>query len=271
LQTLLFAHSAALAPRAAPGRSILRTLLLRRKTSEREQEVRSSLGLTHAGKPGKLATLRTYIAEHYKSLLVALILATCAMTYIYYYNRFTAMEQQVQSLRSQVEGGLQMRQNVIASLAVAVSRFLSHEKGVFLSAVKARENSLAVSRDTEKLAESLKAISGKSVSPGDLSRFLALAENYPGLVSSESYQLLIRQIADVESEIYKKRIEYSETVCRYDTAVSTFPGNAVAATLGFRVASYFEWEKKPEWALAVDPEQDEPPLTMRSGETESKK
>jgi LemA protein len=250
---------------------MLRTLLLRRKTSKREHEVRRSLGLSEAPKQGTLQALRKYVAEHYKSILVALTLATCALTYIYYYNKFTAMEQQVQSLRSQVEGGLQMRQNVIASLAVAVSRFLSHEKGVFLSAVKARESSLGAPKGAEELLESLKDISGKDVSPSDLSRFMAVAENYPGLVSSGSYQLLISQIADVENQVYKKRIEYNETVARYNTGVSTFPGNAVAATLGFRVEPYFGWDKKAEWALTVDPKQEEPPLTMQSEGVDPKK
>ena len=248
----------------------MRTLLYRQKTSKREQEVRRNLGLGQVRKQGKLGALRKYVSEHYKSILAALILAAVAITYVCYYNKFTAMKQQVQSLRSQVEGGLQMRQNVIASLAVAVSRFLSHEKGVFLSAVKARESSLDVSKGAEKLLQSLKDISGKDVSPSDLSRFMAVAENYPGLVSSGSYQLLISQIADVENQIYKKRIEYNETVARYNTGVSTFPGNTVAATMGFRVEPYFEWHNKAEWALTVDPEQDEPPLRMESEEGDSK-
>ena len=271
MRTLLFGHRTAPATRAARTRSVLRSLLSRHKTSKREQEVRRSLDLGQVRKQRKLRAVRRYVAEHYKSILAALILASLAITYVYYYNKFTAMEQQVQSLRSQVEGGLQMRQNVIASLAVAVSRFLSHEKGVFLSAVKARESSLDVSKGAEKLLQSLKDISGKDVSPSDLSRFMAVAENYPGLVSSGSYQLLISQIADVENQIYRKRIEYNETVARYNTAVSTFPGNTVATTTGFRVERYFEWAKKAEWALTVDPEQDEPPLRMESGKVDPKK
>ena len=269
MRTLAFGHRTAPGPRAARTRSILRTLLFRPKTSKREREVRRSLGLGQVSKQRKLGALRKYVSEHYKSILAALILASLAITYVYYYNKFTAMQQQVQSLRSQVEGGLQMRENVVASLAVAVSRFLSHEKGVFLSAVKARESSLDVSKGADKLLQSLRDISGKDVSPSALSRLMAVAENYPGLVSSASYQLLISQIADVENQIYKKRVEYNETVVPYNTEVSTFPGNAVAATLGFRVEPYFEWDKKAEWALTVDPEQDGPPLKMESADAGS--
>jgi len=242
----------------------LRTLIFRQKTSKRERDVRRNLGLDQVLKQRKFEALRKYVFEHYKSLLTALILASVALTYAYYYNKFTMLEQKVQSLRSQVEGGLQMRENVIGSLAVAVSRFLNHEKGVFLSAVKARESSLDISKGADELLQSLKDISGKDVSPSDLSRLMAVAENYPGLVSSASYQLLISQIAEVENQIYKKRIEYNETVAPYNIAVSTFPGNAVAATMGFRVAPYFEWDKKAEWALTVDPKQDGPALRVES-------
>ena len=181
------------------------------------------------------------------------------------------MKQQVNNLRSQIESGLQMRQNIVPALTVAVSQFLSHEKGVFLSAVKARENSLSMPKDMEKLVQSLKEISGKDFSPDALSRFMAVAENYPRLVSSESYQLLIAQIVDVENQIYNKRIEYNDAVNLYNTRLSTFPGNAAGWIMFFRLEPYFEWDKKPEWVFAADLEPGEPTLGMKSGKSDPKK
>ena len=255
--------------------------------TKRKEELRNILDPEHVhkrdpagrGPKGRFYALRRYVAEHNRVLLAALLVAVCLITQIYYYNRLTAMKQQVNNLRSQIESGLQMRQNIVPALTVAVSQFLSHEKGVFLSAVKARENSLSMPKDMEKLVQSLKEISGRDFSPNALSRFMAVAENYPRLVSSESYQLLIAQIVDVENQIYNKRIEYNDAVNLYNTRLSTFPGNAAGWIMFFRLEPYFEWDKKPEWVFAGTPpggnpadlEPGEPPLRMKSEKSDLKK
>ena len=185
------------------------------------------------------------------------------MLQIYYFNALIVAKQQVENLRAQIEGAIQMRENIIPGLTMAVDRFIGHERGVFLSAIKAREDSLSGPKDTEDLVQALEEIKGSDFSPSDLSRFMAVAENYPTLVSSQSYQLLIDQIGDVENKIYEKRIEYNDAVNVYNTQLSTVPANLVGAIMRFRLEPYFEWDREPEWVFAGS-EAGGPSLRMES-------
>lgn len=239
--------------------------------TKRKEQVRNILGSEQFQKKGRFSVLGQFIAEHFKIILAAVVVVACVSLHIYYFNKLTTMEQQVTNLRSQIESGLQMRRNIVPALTLVVHQFINHEKDVFLSAVEAREKSLNGSKEMEKLIQELKGLTGDDISSSALSRFMAVAENYPQLVSSQSYQLLISQIADVENQIYKKRIEYNEAVNVYNTRLSTFPANMVGKVLRFRLQPYFSWENEPEWIFEANPQSREPPLRMKSEKPSLKK
>jgi len=232
--------------------------------TKRKEQVRNILGSEQFQKKGRFYILGQFITEHLKIILTVMVVAACVFTHIYYFNRLTTMEQQVTNLRSQIESGLQMRRNIVPALTLVVHQFINHEKDVFLSAVEAREKSLNGSEEMEKLIQGLKGLTGDDISSKALSRFMAVAENYPQLVSSQSFQLLISQIADVENQIYKKRIEYNDAVNVYNTRLSTFPVNIVGRVMRFRLQLYFRWENKPEWVFEADPQLSQSPLKMES-------
>lgn len=241
--------------------------------TRRKRELRALLEPEQVRRRGRLQLLRTvraYILKHYKAILAVLVVGACAYTHIYYFNRLTGMRQQVSNLRGQVGGGLQMRQNIIPGLTVALNRFIEYEKGVMLTAVKARKEALSMSKDLEKLGEFVQELSGKDLSPESLSRFVAVAENYPQLASTQAYKLFIAQIGEVENQIYEKRIEYNEAVNEYNTQLSRFPANVVGRILGFGLEPYFTWDKGPEWVFVADPKSGEPPLRMQSEKNDLK-
>ena len=242
----------------------------RNSEANRKEKLQRILGSEQPDRKGGARAVRRLVVQCLRILLVALIIALVVITaYVYYYNVLTAMDQQVNSLRAQIESGLQMRQNIVPSLTVAVNRFMTYEKGVFMAAVDSRENALSVPKDVDKLIESLKKISGRNVPPSDLSRFMAVAENYPQLVSIESYKLLIAQIADVENQVYNKRVEYNDVVRRYNTRLSTFPANLAGKVMGFGLEPYFAWDREPEWAFSAGPEWGEPSsFRMESDESD---
>ena len=193
-----------------------------------------------------------FVAAHYRAILAVVAVVSSVILNIYYFNHLTFQEQNVSNSRAQIESALQMRRNLLPALTVVVHQFISHEKNVFLSAVEARGKTSYGSGagDLGQLAETLKGLTGSS--PGALSRFMAEAENYPRLVSSESYQLLITRIANVENQIYEKRNEYNDAVNRYDTYLSTFPANIIGRIMGFRLQPYFEWNNEPEWVFEAE-------------------
>jgi len=240
------------------------------KQTKRRDELRDLLeqGIDH--KKGRFSAIRRFIAEHFKVILITSIVTISLLTNIYYFNTLTIMKQQVINMRAQIESALQMRQNLVPALTMVVYQFINHEKNVFLSAVEARENSLAVSEDLDKLIQGLKGLTGVDFSSKDLTRFMAVAENYPRLVSSQSYQLLISQVAEVENQIYQKRIEYNDAVNIYNTRLSVFPVNISGWAMRFRLQPYFEWGKGPEWVFVASSEEGELPVSMKSEIREQK-
>jgi LemA protein len=220
--------------------------------AKRQEKVRVLLGSEHFRTKRWLHLLSQFIAEHFMAILITIATVTFIYSSIYYYNQLTIMKQQVGNMQAQIEAGLQMRRNVVSSLTATVNRFISHEGEVFTSAMEMRKDSMSASSDLKKLVESVKDLPQQQLSPGSLSRLMAVAENYPQLVSSQPYNVLVTKIADVETQIYEKRVEYNNAVNTYNTRLSTFPVNIIGKMLRFRLQPYFKWNNEPEWVFGED-------------------
>jgi LemA protein len=225
-----------------------------RKSAEekRQEKVRVLLGSEHFRRKRWLHLFSRFIAEHYKVISITLVVAVCAYTHIYYYNRLIGMEQQIGNLEAQIEAGLQMRHNVMANLTAAVNQYITHEQGIFSSAMESRKDAMSISSDLKKLIESAKEFSGSNFSAAGLTKLMAVAENYPQLVSSQPYNELVKQIGNVETQVYDKRVEYNDAVNVYNTCLSTFPVNIVGKILRFRIQPYFTWNERAEWVFDED-------------------
>lgn len=222
----------------------------RKSASEKRQEkVRVVLGSENFQKKKWLHVLRCFIVAHYLSITITVLTIAFVYTHIYYYNRFITMEQQIGNIRAQIEASLQMRQNIVVGLTTSVNRFIAHEQGIFSSAIETRKDSMTVSNDLKELIEGAKEFSPNQFNPAGLSRFMAVAENYPQLVSSQPYKILVERIGNVEGQIYEKRIEYNNAVNVYNTRLSLFPVNIVGKILRFHIKPYFSWDNNPEWVF----------------------
>ena len=214
---------------------------------KRQEKVRVVLGAENFQKKKWFHVLCRFIVTHYLSISITTLVVACVYTHIYYYNRLIKMEQQIGNLRADVGAGLQMRQNIVSGLTATVNRFISHEQGIFTSAMQTRKDSMGISNDLKKLIESAKELSPDKFSLAGLTKLMAVAENYPQLVSSQPYKVLVEKIGQVENQIYDKRIEYNNAVNVYNTRLSTFPVNIVGRVLRFGIQPYFSWEEKAEW------------------------
>jgi len=180
-----------------------------------------------------------------KFLVWLVILAVLAVIghVIYYYNRLTTFKYDVVNAGAKVESAIQYRANLVPVLIKTVASFVDHEDNVFFRAVDARERSLTmpgqVSEELEKAAEGpMEEI---------LARIMAIAEQYPDLKVSESFQLFMKQVTEAEAKILKQRIEYNDKANIYTTAMSMFPGNLYAALFNFPCYEYFKGIHKSEW------------------------
>ena len=223
--------------------------------TKRQEKIRVVLGSEHFEKKNWLHLIRQFLVDYYLSISITVVTVAVVYAHIYYYNKLIVMEQQISNLRGQVGAGLQMRQNILSGLAATVNRFITYEQGIFTSAMETRKDSMAVSNDLKKLIDNTKELSGSQISPAGLSKLMAVAENYPQLVSSQPYRVLIERVGNVESQIYDKRVEYNNAVNVYNRCLSLFPVNMFGRVLRFHLLPYFSWDNEPEWVFEKETQQ----------------
>jgi LemA protein len=224
--------------------------------------------------------LRRYFSRQVRKLRFlykALIIVSCvvflaiAAHVIYYFNHLTALECQVLTAQGKVGSAVQYRANLIPVLVKSVSSFVQHEGSVFYRTVDARERELRMIPPTPEgtpgtpppVPLDVKLPEGQGSFQEALQRIMAVAEQYPALVTSEVFQLFMKQVTEAEASIRDARVQYNDRVNAYSTAAMMFPGNIYAACFGFRDFPYFEQVSESEWAKVELPSP--PPAGTASG------
>ena len=71
-----------------------------------------------------------------------------------------------------------------------------------------------------------------------LSRLIAVAEQYPDLKASTTYQETMQSIKSYEENVRLSRMTFNDTVTKYNNQVRMFPGSIVASILKFPQREY---------------------------------
>ena len=170
-----------------------------------------------------------------KIAMTALFLALVSAT-VFYYNYFTVEYYKTQLEKTHIEAELQRRNDLIPNLVKAVSDYMAFENKIFQHAA-----------DVRSALNSLKSIPEESPTQlslrNSLSRFQAVAENYPDLKASATYQNLMKELSDTETRIANARIRYNMVTNFYNSRLRMFPGIIFGYVMGFSPEKTFESEK----------------------------
>ena len=71
---------------------------------------------------------------------------------------------------------------------------------------------------------------------------IAVAESFPELKASASFNDLMKNLTDTENQIQFARRYYNGAVNNLNTRIATVPDLVVARLFGFAPAEYFEFE-----------------------------
>lgn len=178
-----------------------------------------------------------------KTAAVAFVLALMS-AFVYYYNFLTIERFKVHLEKAQIEAELQRRNDLIPNLVKAVSDYMSFENQVFQHAA-----------DVRSALGSLKSIpnmspSALSIQPS-LSKFQAVAENYPDLKASGTYQNLMKELSNTETRIAEARIKYNAAANFYNSRLRMVPGGLFGFILGFGREKTFEADDAARTVPAV--------------------
>ncbi|HVT87932.1 MAG TPA: LemA family protein [Tepidisphaeraceae bacterium] len=165
---------------------------------------------------------------------IAVIAAIVVILLVAGFNRLVRLRQNVRESWSAIDTELKRRYDLIPNLVEAVKGYASHEKSTLEEVVAAR-NSAAANEGSP-----LKQVGTENNLTQSIGRLFAIAESYPQLKASESFQQLQSQLADTETRISQARRFYNANVREMNTAVMTFPSSLLSRMFGFGMEEYFE-------------------------------
>ena len=164
-------------------------------------------------------------------LLVVVIIA--ALWVVAAYNRFIRMVMRSKEAWADIDVQLKRRYDLIPNLVETVKGYAAHEKGVFENVTAARARAM----DAGGVAAKGQA---ENLLSGALKSLFAVAEAYPDLKANQNFLELQRELEDTENKIQAARRFYNANVRDLNTALQSFPGNAIAEWFRFEPREFFE-------------------------------
>lgn len=182
-------------------------------------------------------------------LVVGVLLLWLAVSY----NGLVSSSQKVESSFGNVQSQYQRRADLIPNLVNTVKGAADFEQETLTEVVEARAKATQITIDPskatpEQLQEYQNAQGELSTALGKL---LAIAEAYPQLTATASFQQLQDQLEGTENRIQVARSDYNTDLKTYNTKVKRFPTVVVAGVFGFDQKPYFEAAPGAENAPAV--------------------
>jgi LemA protein len=152
---------------------------------------------------------------------------------IWRYNNLVSLKNQVANAWKQIDVQLKRRHDLIPNLISSVKGEMQFEQDTLEKVIAAR-NAAAGARGVADTAEKEGQLSQT------LSRFFALAENYPNLKSNESVRALMEELTSTENKIGFARQFYNDLATRFNTAQQIFPDSFIAQTFRFQPVELYE-------------------------------
>jgi LemA protein len=162
------------------------------------------------------------------------------------YNGLVRGDQGVKTAWSNVETNYQRRTDLYSSVVKTIQGSANFEKSTLTAVIAARASATQVKVDINDPATLQKYQAAQGQLQSAFGRLMAVAEAYPNLKTTQSFQDFQTQIEGTENRINVARRDYNEQVNGYNLSVKTFPNNIFAGIFGFKEKGYYEAEKGAE-------------------------
>lgn len=153
------------------------------------------------------------------------------------YNSLVSLRVKFKGAWSDIEVFLKKRHELIPNLVNVAKGYAKHEKETLEQVIQARNQAVSANSTSEQLKS-------ESLISGMIPRIFALAEQYPDLKASESFQDISKNLSQIEAEISNARRYYNAVVRDYNTKQQVFPSNLIASSFSFELAPFFNVDEK---------------------------
>lgn len=168
---------------------------------------------------------------------IVLILGGCGCSS---YNGLVGGDQGVKKAWSDVETNYQRRNDLYSSVIKTIEGSANFEKSTLKDVLEARAKATSVQVNINDPASLEKYQQAQAQLQGSFSRLMAVAEAYPALQTTKSFQDFQAQIEGTENRINIARRDYNAVVNGYNLKVKTFPNNIFAGLFGFGEKAYYK-------------------------------
>jgi LemA protein len=171
-------------------------------------------------------------------LIVLLAIVLVAVVYfIGIYNSLVGLRERVKQAWSNIDVLLKQRHDELPKLIDTCRQHMQFEQKTLEMVIKAR-TAVFQARD----AGDVQAVgAAEQQLRAGLGQLYAVAENYPQLKASESFQQLQARISGLEEAIADRRELYNEQVQLNNTRVAQFPDLLIARRYGFTTKPLLEF------------------------------
>ena len=188
-----------------------------------------------------------------KSVLIMLLSSSLMLTGCGY-NTMQVKDEAVTAAWSEVQNQYQRRADLVPNLVNVVKGYAKHEEQVLTEVTQARANVAGLKVDKEVLQDPAlfqKYQEAQGQLTGELSRLIAVSENYPDLKANEQFRDLQVQLEGTENRIAVARNRYITTVQDYNAYVRQFPQVMTAKVIGMHTKPNFSAEQSAQSAPKV--------------------
>ena len=170
-------------------------------------------------------------------IVIGVIVFLLLVWFIAIYNGLVRLRNQMKNAWAQIDVQLKRRHDLIPNLVETAKGYMKHERETLEAVTKARTSAVEVSgRGAGQQAKAEGALSEV------LTRFFAVAENYPDLKANQNFLAVHEELTSTENKISFARQFYNDGVMLLNNKVQMFPSNIVASMTGFRQEEFFEIE-----------------------------
>jgi LemA protein len=173
-------------------------------------------------------------------ILLIVLLAIALVAFVYFvgiYNSLVALRERVKQAWANIDVLLKQRHDELPKLVDTCKQYMQYEQQTLEKVMQAR-SAVFQAREGGNVA---------AVGPAEqqlragLGQLYAVAENYPQLKASESFQQLQQRITALEESIADRRELYNEQVQLNNTRIDQFPDVLVARRYGFTAKALLEF------------------------------
>jgi len=158
------------------------------------------------------------------------------------YNSLVRLRNAVRNAWAQIDVQLKRRHDLIPNLVETAKGYMQHERGTFEAVTQARNQAMQA-----RTAGNVGAAgTAEGMLAGALTRFFAVAENYPELKANQNFLALQEELASTENKISFARQFYNDSVMQFNNRTEMFPSNIMAGVFNFKAADMFELKDTSE-------------------------